>query len=94
MKEPAGAGRNKWIQSVEDKVMKTAAPVFGEDLLPYIGVKGKIPYSCAYGHVHLEMRTQAGREILISSWKRGAIQHLEFESDCITEQDFQTLPGI
>ena len=35
-------GETNGFGQLENKVMKTAAQFFGEDLLPYIGVKGKI----------------------------------------------------
>lgn len=41
-------GETNGFGQLEDKVMKTAAQFFGEDLLPYIGER-KNPYSCAYG---------------------------------------------
>lgn len=34
-------------------------------------------------------RCAGWKRILISSWKKGAIRHLEFESDSITEQDLR-----
>ena len=38
-------GETNGFGQLEDKVMKTAAQFFGEDLLPYIGVKGKIRHA-------------------------------------------------
>ena len=37
--ESAGA---RGFSQLEDKVMKTAAQFFGKDLLPYVGIKGRI----------------------------------------------------
>ena len=47
-------GETNGFGQLEDKVMKTAAQFFGEDLLPYIGVKGKILTVAPTEHVHLE----------------------------------------
>ena len=41
LREQESAGASGFSQ-LEDKVMKTAAQFFGEDLLPYAGVKGRI----------------------------------------------------
>ena len=49
-------GETNGFGQLENKVMKTAAQFFGEDLLPYIGVKGKILTVAPTEHVHLEMR--------------------------------------
>lgn len=35
-------GEDKRVSQLEDRVLKTAAQFFGEDLLPYVGVKGMI----------------------------------------------------
>ena len=49
-------GETNGFGQLEDKVMKTAAQFFGEDLLPYAGVKGRIARVAPTEHVHLEMR--------------------------------------
>ena len=67
--------------------MKTAAQFFGEDLLPYAGVKGRIARVAPTEHVHLEMRRL--EEDFNFIMEKGAIRHLEFESDSITEQDLR-----
>ena len=41
---------------LEDKVLKTAAMFFGQDLLPYLGVKGRITGIVPTEQVHLELR--------------------------------------
>ena len=80
-------GETNGFGQLEDKVMKTAAQFFGEDLLPYIGVKGKILTVAPTEHVHLEMRRL--EEDFNFIMEKGAIRHLEFESDNITEQDLR-----
>ena len=80
-------GETNGFGQLEDKVMKTAAQFFGEDLLPYIGVKGKILTVAPTEHVHLEMRRL--EEDFNFIMEKGAIRHLEFESDSITEQDLR-----
>ena len=75
-------GETNGFGQLENKVMKTAAQFFGEDLLPYIGVKGKILTVAPTEHVHLEMRRL--EEDFNFIMEKGAIRHLEFESDSIT----------
>ena len=53
--ESESAGVSGFSQ-LEDKVMKTAAQFFGKDLLPYVGIKGRIACVAPTEHVHLEMR--------------------------------------
>ena len=55
LREQVSAGASGFSQ-LEDKVMKTAAQFFGEDLLPYAGIKGRIACVAPTEHVHLEMR--------------------------------------
>ena len=52
-------GETNGFGQLEDKVMKTAAQFFGEDLLPYIGVKGKILTVAPTEHVHLEFESDS-----------------------------------
>lgn len=44
------------ILEIPDKVLKTAAMFFGQDLLPYLGVKGRITGIVPTEQVHLELR--------------------------------------
>lgn len=41
------------ILEIPDKVLKTAAMFFGQDLLPYLGVKGRITGIVPTEQVHL-----------------------------------------
>ena len=41
---------------LEDKVLKTAAMFFGQDLLPYLGVRGRITSLVPTEQIHLELR--------------------------------------
>lgn len=75
------------VYQLEDKVMKTAAQFFGEDLLHYAGIKGKIAGIAPTEHVHLEMRRM--EEDFNFIMKDGSWRHLEFESDSITEKDLR-----
>lgn len=72
---------------VEDKVLKTAAQFFGKDLLPFVGVKGRMDRVAPTEHVHLEMRKL--EEDFNFIMEDGSWRHLEFESDSITERDLR-----
>lgn len=47
---------------LEDQVMKTAALFFGEDLLPFVGVEGKIAGIAPTEQIHLKV-TELQRQI-------------------------------
>ena len=74
-------------QQLEDKVMKTAAQFFGEDLLPYLGIKEKIRRVAPTEHIHLEARRL--EEDFNFEMKNGSYKHLEFESDSIAVRDLR-----
>ena len=74
-------------QQLEDKVMKTAAQFFGEDLLPYLGIKEKIRSVAPTEHIHLEARRL--EEDFNFEMKNGSYKHLEFESDSIAVRDLR-----
>lgn len=74
-------------QQLEDKVMKTAAQFFGEDLLPYLGIKEKIRRVAPTEHIHLEARRL--EEDFNFEMKNGSYKHLEFESDSIAIRDLR-----
>lgn len=78
---------NGRFSQIEDKVMKTAAQFFGEDLLPYIGVKGRIDRIAPTEYVHLDMRRLEDDFNFIM--KNGLWRHLEFESDSIKVRDLR-----
>lgn len=84
LEKQAGSGK---VSQVEDRVLKTAAQFFGEDLLPYVGVKGRIDRIAPTEHVHLEMRRL--EEDFNFIMKDGSWRHLEFESDSIHEADLR-----
>ena len=84
--ESESAGVSGFSQ-LEDKVMKTAAQFFGKDLLPYVGIKGRIACVAPTEHVHLEMRKL--EEDFNFIMKDGSWRHLEFESDSIQEKDLR-----
>ena len=84
--ESESAGASGFSQ-LEDKVMKTAAQFFGKDLLPYVGIKGRIACVAPTEHVHLEMRRL--EEDFNFIMKDGSWRHLEFESDEIVLEDMR-----
>ena len=67
--------------------MKTAAQFFGEDLLPYLGIKEKIRRVAPTEHIHLEARRL--EEDFNFEMKNGSYKHLEFESDSIAVRDLR-----
>ena len=72
---------------LEDKVFKTAAMFFGNDLLPYLGIKGKMTAIAPTEQVHLEARRM--EEDFNFKMEDGTLRHLEFESDRINERDLR-----
>ena len=70
---------------LEDKVLKTAAMFFGQDLLPYLGVRGRITSLVPTEQIHLELRRM--EEDFNYMMEDGSLRHLEFESDSITSRD-------
>lgn len=72
---------------LEDQVMKTAALFFGEDLLPFVGVEGKIAGIAPTEQIHLEVKRM--EEDFNFLMEDGSWRHLEFESDRITEADLR-----
>ena len=87
MKETCVSRRNKWIRSVGGQGNENSSSVFRGGSASYIGVKGKILTVAPTEHVHLEMRRL--EEDFNFIMEKGAIRHLEFESDSITEQDLR-----
>ena len=74
-------------EQLEDRVMKTAAQYFGEDLLPYLGIKGRIRRIAPTEHIHLEARRL--EEDFNFEMQDGSYRHLEFESDRISTKDLR-----
>ena len=70
---------------LEDRILKLGALFFGEELLPYLGVREKVKRIAPTEQVHLEMKgffEDFNFEMEDGSWR-----HLEFESDRITRTD-------
>lgn len=84
---PGTSEESGGLRQIEDKVMKTAARFFGEDLLPYIGVKGRIDRIAPTEYVHLDMRRLEDDFNFIM--ENGLWRHLEFESDSIKVCDLR-----
>lgn len=78
---------NNKASQLEDKALKSAAQFFGQDLLPFLGFKGKVLRVAATEHVHLEVRRL--EEDFNFILKDGSWLHLEFESDRITVKDLR-----
>lgn len=74
-------------QQLEDRVMKTAAQFFGEDLLSFAGLEGTIVGIAPTEQIHLEIKQMEEDFNFILA--DGTWLHLEFESDSITEQDLR-----
>ncbi len=74
-------------EQLEDKVMKTAAQYFGKDLLPYLGIKGKVLRAAPTEHIHLDARRL--EDDFNFEMEDGSYKHLEFESDQITVKDLR-----
>lgn len=72
---------------LEDKILKTAAQFFGEDLLPIMGIKGTIRYVVPTEQIHLEARRL--EEDFNFAMEDGTLRHLEFESDSIAIKDLR-----
>lgn len=77
----------KKIEQLEDKVMKTAVQYFGEDLLPYLGIKGTFVRPAPTEHIHLDARRL--EDDFNFEMSDGSYKHLEFESDQITVIDLR-----
>lgn len=75
------------VSQLEDKVMKTAAQFFGEDLLPYLGIREKIRRVAPTEYIRLEARRL--EEDFNFEMEDGSYRHLEFESDRVTTEDLR-----
>lgn len=79
----AGAKSYPW----EDRALKAAAQLMGEELLPLLGVEGKVERTAPTEQVFLEVKdllADFNFEMEDGSWR-----HLEFESDSITKKDLR-----
>lgn len=72
---------------LEDKILKTAAQFFGDDLLPLMGIEGAIRYVAPTEQIHLEVRRL--EEDFNFAMEDGTLRHLEFESDSIVTKDLR-----
>lgn len=70
---------------IEDRVFKSASLFFGQELLPQLGIEGKILRIAPTEQTHLEIKDfnqDFNFEMDDGTWK-----HFEFESDKITDHD-------
>lgn len=86
-KNEGGKNTGEENLQLEDKIFKTAAQFFGDDLLPLMGIEGVIHYVAPTEQVHLEVRRL--EEDFNFAMEDGTLRHLEFESDSITTKDLR-----
>lgn len=72
-------------QPLEDRALKMAAQFFGTELLPRLGVPGRVRRIAPTEQVHLEMKDFL--EDFNFEMENGVWYHFEFESDPITKKD-------
>lgn len=72
---------------LEDRALKLAVQFFGKELLPRLGIEGKLSRIAPTEQVHLEMKDFF--EDFNFEKEDGTWLHLEFESDAITEEDLR-----
>ena len=74
-------------QPLEDRAMKEAARFFGEELLPLLGIRGKVRRIAPTEQVYLHLKDYLqdfNYEMTDGTWT-----HLEFESDRIRTEDLR-----
>ena len=91
-KEKDSAGQNREQKertglNHEDLALKTAAQYFGDELLPLLGIPGRVKYIAPTENVKLQARQMYQDFNYISG--SGSWIHLEFESDSITKEDLR-----
>ena len=74
-------------QPLEDRALKSAAALFGEELLPLIGIKGKVLRIAPTEQVKLPQMDYM--EDFNYEMEDGSFLHLEFESDSILIKDLR-----
>ena len=79
--------RNTGPAQSEDLAMKAAASYFGEELLPWLGIKEKIIRSAPTEVIKVEARHLY--EDFLYEMENGCWYHFEFESDAVTEEDLR-----
>lgn len=87
-KKEQETGRLKTVESnqpLEDRALKMAAQFFGTELLPRLGIPGKVRRIAPTEQVHLEMKDFF--EDFNFEMENGVWYHFEFESDSITKKD-------
>lgn len=87
-KQEQETGRWKTVESnqpLEDRALKMAAQFFGTELLPRLGIPGKVRRIAPTEQVHLEMKDFF--EDFNFEMENGVWYHFEFESDAITKKD-------
>jgi len=72
-------------QPLEDRALKMAAQFFGTELLPRLGIPGRVRRIAPTEQVHLEMKDFL--EDFNFEMENGVWYHFEFESDPITKKD-------
>lgn len=83
-KKPEEGRKN---QPLEDRAMKEAAWFFGEELLPLLGIRGKVRRIAPTEQVYLHLKDYLqdfNYEMMDGTWT-----HLEFESDRIRKEDLR-----
>ena len=80
-----GEQKEKAYLQTEDRVMKTAAVYFGQELLKTLGIEGEIRLAGPTEQVQLDIRAMS--EDFNFILEDGSWIHLEFESDCVSEKD-------
>ena len=79
--------RNTGPAQSEDLAMKAAASYFGEELLPWLGIKEKIIRNAPTEVIKVEARHLY--EDFLYEMENGCWYHFEFESDAVTEEDLR-----
>lgn len=74
-------------QPLEDRAMKQMVQFFGDELLPLLGVTGKVKRVAPTEQIHLEMKSFL--EDFNFEMEDGTWCHFEFESDRITFDDLR-----
>lgn len=70
---------------VEDKALKSAAVYFGQELLPYLKIKGKIKRLLPTEQIRLE--AVRSTEDILFEMEDGRLTHFEFESVEVTANE-------
>ncbi len=79
-------------QPLEDRALKSAARLFGEELMPLLGIEGKVRRIAPTEEVDLKPQDYLqdfNYEMTDGSWT-----HVEFESDSIRTEDLQRFRRI